>query len=103
MKTIAFPEKFQQLEAFSNRFDAFRLQGKECDVLFAMYPENTTIEPHTHETDNYGVITKGCLYLTIEGEKETAYKTGEWYHVGKHQLHSARFEEDTEEIEFWFK
>ncbi|MGH1486388.1 MAG: cupin domain-containing protein [Cellvibrionaceae bacterium] len=102
MKNIIFPEKLQQLESFSERFDAFRLQANNCDVLFAMYPAGTHVEPHSHITDNYGVITRGCLYLTIDGQ-ETAYHTGDWYHVARQVEHSARFDEDTEEIEFWFK
>lgn len=102
MKKILLPEKIQGLPKFSDRFDAFRLQAEGCSVLFAMYPAGTSIEPHKHDTDNHGVITRGCLYLSIEGEQEQAYGVGDWYHVSRDQVHSARFDEDTEEIEFWF-
>ncbi|MCX4026840.1 cupin domain-containing protein [Endozoicomonas sp. SM1973] len=102
MKKILFPSKIQQLEPFSSRFDAFRLAAEGCDVLFAMYPAGTEVEPHDHDTDNYGIITRGRLYLTIDGQ-EHEYGPGDWYHVKKHQMHSARFVEDTEEIEFWFE
>jgi quercetin dioxygenase-like cupin family protein len=102
MNKILFPKQLQELEPFSDRFDAFRLSADNCDVLFAMYPAGTEVEPHSHNTDNYGVITRGCLYLTIDGE-ETRYGVGDWYHVAEGVEHSARFTEDTEEIEFWFK
>ena len=101
MKNIAFPRKFQQLPSASERFDAFALPPEGCKVLFAMYPAGTNIEPHTHDTDNYGVITQGRLFLTVDGV-EYEYGPGHWYHVKAGQVHSACFYEDTEEIEFWF-
>ncbi len=98
---IDFPEKIQSLERFSLRFEAFRLPAKDCDVLFGMYPAGTSIEPHRHDTDNWGVITKGELILDVGGE-ERRYGVGQWYHVAAGTEHSARFTVETEEIEFWF-
>ncbi len=96
-----FPSQLRSLPAFDGPFDAFKLEAKNCDVLFASYPEGTTISPHSHETDNVGVITQGELILTINGQ-EVRYGVGAWYHVPAQTLHSARFEETTSEIEFWF-
>ena len=97
-----FPDKIRALEPYSDRFDAFRLAAENCDVLFATYPAGTSIEPHRHDTDNWGVITKGEMFITVDG-KETGYRTGDWYHVAAGVEHAARCAEDTEEIEFWFK
>ncbi len=102
MKKTQFPKKIRSLEPFSDRFDAFRLPAENCDVLFATYPAGTAIEPHTHETDNWGVITNGEMFITMDGT-ETAYRSGDWYHVPAGAVHSARCEAETEEIEFWFK
>ncbi|MGB3138164.1 MAG: cupin domain-containing protein [Nodosilinea sp.] len=96
-----FPEQLQFLPRFDGPFDAFKLEAKECDVLFASYLEGTAIPPHAHETDNVGVITQGELILTIDGQ-ETRYGVGDWYQVPAQTLHSARFDEATSEIEFWF-
>jgi len=96
-----FPQQLRSLPKFDGPFDAFKLEAKDCDVLFASYPGGTVIPPHTHETDNVGVITQGELILIMEGH-ETRYKAGEWYHVAAHATHAARFEEPTSEIEFWF-
>jgi quercetin dioxygenase-like cupin family protein len=98
---IEFPKKMQMLERYSERFEAFRLRAHKCEVLFAMYPAGTDIEPHNHDTENWGGITKGELILKLDG-KEQRYKPGEWYHVPALKEHAARFEVDTEEIEFWF-
>ncbi|HEY9642455.1 MAG TPA: cupin domain-containing protein, partial [Coleofasciculaceae cyanobacterium] len=57
--------------------------------------------PHTHETDNVGVITQGELILIVDGQ-ETHYRAGDWYHVPAQMVHAARFTEATSEIEFWF-
>ena len=97
-----FPAKIRALEPFSERFDAFRLRAEGADVLFAVYPAGTAISPHDHETENHGVITKGELIL-IRGDAEERYGPGDWYHLAAGEAHAARFEVETEEIEFWFR
>jgi quercetin dioxygenase-like cupin family protein len=96
-----FPRRMRQLEPFAGRFEAFRLQPGECEVLFATYPAGTTIDPHTHATDNHGVITRGEMIIAINGS-EQRFRPGDWYHVPSGTLHAARCDLDTEEVEFWF-
>ena len=96
-----FPELLRRLPKFEGPFDAFKLAARNCDVLFASYPADTTIPPHSHETENVGVITHGELILTLGGQ-ETRYGPGDWYHVPAQAIHAARFEKETSEIEFWF-
>lgn len=96
-----FPESLRSLPKFEGPFDAFKLEAKGCDVLFASYPAGTTIQPHHHATDNVGVITQGELILMIDGQ-ETRYQAGDWYQVSAQVVHAARFEQETSEIEFWF-
>lgn len=97
-----FPNKIQSLEPFECRFKAFKLPAKDCDVLFATYPAGTSIEPHTHDTANWGLVTKGLMRLTVDGEVMTL-KPGDWYKVPKDVEHAAQCDEYTEMIEFWFK
>lgn len=96
-----YPDKIKTLPLYDGRFDAHQLEAKNSKVLFASYPVGTSIPPHSHETDNYGVITRGQLILTLAG-KVTRYGMGDWYHVPAGATHSARFEQETDEIEFWF-
>lgn len=96
-----FPSLLRNLPKFEGPFEAFKLAAKNCDVLFASYPAGTTIAPHSHETDNVGVITQGELILTVGGT-ETRYGPGMWYHVAANEMHAAHFEKGTSEIEFWF-
>ena len=96
-----FPELIRALPAFEGPFDAMRLKAEGCEVLFASYPPGTVIEPHSHPTNNCGLITKGELHLTVGG-LESRYGPGAWYTVPANQEHSARFELETAEIEFWF-
>lgn len=96
-----YPEKIKSLPLYDGRFDAYKLEAKDSDVLFASYPAGTTIPPHTHNTENHGIITRGELILKI-GDKITRVSTGEWYHVPANIEHSAEFEVETDEIEFWF-
>lgn len=97
----SYPDKIKSLPIFDGRFDAYKLAAKGCDVLFASYPAGTQIAAHTHDTDNYGVITKGELILTLNGKTERI-AVGQWYHVPANASHSAQFEQETDEIEFWF-
>ena len=96
-----FPDRIQSLSPFAGPFDAYQLDATNCKVLFASYPAGTTIEPHTHPTENCGVITAGELILTVAGE-ERRYGPGDWYYLEPEQEHAARFEVETAEIEFWF-
>ncbi len=103
MKAVkSFPDIIGTLEKFSGRFEAYRLKSDKVDIYFANYPADSHIEEHSHDTDNYGVITQGALYLTING-REKKYAVGDWYHVSRNVPHSARFEEASAEIELWFK
>jgi quercetin dioxygenase-like cupin family protein len=97
-----YPSKIKSLPLYDGRFDAYKLEASGSDVLFASYPAGTSIPSHSHDTDNHGVITRGELILTMNGT-ETRIATGSWYHVPAHVEHSARFDVETDEIEFWFK
>lgn len=98
---LHLPDRIRALPRFDGPIDAFRLAGNSADTLLAAYPAGTAIPPHNHDTENHGVITRGRLYLTLAGE-ERAFGVGEWYEVPRGAEHAARFEEDTEIIEFWF-
>ena len=97
-----YPEKIRGLPIYNGRFDAYKLKADGADVLFASYPAGTSIPPHHHDTDNHGVITRGELILTMHGTV-TRYGVGDWYHVPARVEHAADFEQDTDEIEFWFR
>ncbi len=101
MSRTHFPDLIRQLPEFEGPFDAYQLSAKSCEVLFASYPAGTSIEPHTHPTRNVGVITEGELLLTIGGV-ESRYGPGDWYRIEPNEEHSAQFDVDTSEIEFWF-
>ncbi len=97
-----YPDRIKELPLYDGRFDAYKLQAGDCEVLFASYPAGTSIPPHSHDTDNHGVITRGELILTMSGETRR-FGSGDWYHVPANTEHAARFEVETDEIEFWFR
>ncbi|VAW59870.1 Cupin 2, conserved barrel [hydrothermal vent metagenome] len=96
-----YSDRIKALPLYNGQFDAYKLEAKDCDVLFASYPAGTSIPAHVHDTDNHGVITRGELILSIHGEV-TRVSMGEWYHVPANVEHSAEFEVETDEVEFWF-
>lgn len=96
-----YPEKIRSLALYDGRFDAYKLPAEGADVLFASYPAGTQIPPHTHDTDNHGVILRGELILTMNGEQQR-FGVGDWYCVPAHAEHAAEFAVETDEIEFWF-
>jgi quercetin dioxygenase-like cupin family protein len=97
-----YPHRIKELPLYDGRFDAYKLEAKDSDVLFASYPAGTQIPAHTHDTDNHGIITRGELILTLDGVV-SRIGMGEWYHVPAHAVHSAVFEVETDEIEIWFR
>ena len=96
-----YPDRIKSLPLYDGRFDAYKLAAQDSTVLFASYPAGTSIAAHSHDTDNYGVITRGELILAMNSEI-TKYGVGDWYHVPAGVEHAARFEKETDEIEFWF-
>ena len=102
MNQLHFPAKIRSLPIFKGRFDANKLTTENVDIYFASYPQNTEIEAHKHDTDNYGVVTQGELILIVDGE-EKYFNIGDWYHLEPYQVHAAKFKEDSSIIEFWFK
>lgn len=97
-----YPNKIRTLPLFDGQFDAHRLAAEGADVLFASYPAGTHISTHKHDTDNYGVITRGELILEMN-DKVSRIGVGEWYQVPAGTEHSASFEMETDEIEIWFE
>jgi quercetin dioxygenase-like cupin family protein len=97
-----YPDRIKELPLYDGRFDAYKLTAEGSEVLFASYPPGTSIPSHTHDTDNYGVITRGELILSINGGT-TRVGVGDWYHVPANTEHAAVFEIETDEIEFWFE
>jgi quercetin dioxygenase-like cupin family protein len=102
LKPGHFPNRIASLPPFEGPFDAYQLNADHCEVLFASYPAGTVIEAHTHPTENCGIITEGELILITDGA-ELRYGVGDWYHLDPEQVHAARFEVETSEIEFWFE
>jgi len=97
-----FPAKVKSLPSYAGRFTATQLSADRCEIFFASYPAGMSIEPHSHATDNHGIITRGEMFITVEGV-ETRYGVGEWYEIAAGVEHSARCAVETEEIEFWFE
>lgn len=96
-----FPELIRKLPRYEGQFLANKLSSPDCDVLFATYPAGSEIPPHTHPTENVGVVTKGRMLLTMKGETRE-YGVGDWYHIDANGEHAAAFPEFTATIEFWF-
>lgn len=99
----SYPGRIKKLPLYDGRFDAYKLEAEKdgCEVLFASYPAGTSIPAHSHATDNYGVITRGELILTVN-RQASRYGVGDWYEIAANVEHSAEFEVETDEIEFWF-
>ena len=96
-----YPDRIRTLPAYDGRFDAYKLEARGADVLFASCAAGIEIPLHDHSTDNSGVITRGELALFFDG-RETRHGVGDWYHVAAGVEHAVRFEQDTDAIEFWF-
>jgi quercetin dioxygenase-like cupin family protein len=99
---MAIPAALLKQFTRHERFDALKFEAEDAEVYVARYPAGTAIEPHHHDSENYGIITRGELVLITNGQ-ESRFGVGQWYHLKPNQIHAARFEQETEEIEFWFK
>jgi len=102
----SYPEKIKSLPAQKGKVDTsskYMLEAKDCKILFASYEPGTTIPSHRHDdADVHGVVIKGEIILTVNGTT-TKHGVGEWYHIPPGAEHATVFEQETEEIEYWFK
>ena len=48
------------------------------------------------------IITQG-EFILIVNEQEQHYQPDDWCHVSAQAVYTARFEQETSEIEFWFE
>ena len=76
--TNYFPAQIRSIPAFDGHLDAFKLSAEVRLVLSGIYPAGTVITPHRQSLDNVGVIIKGSLLLTINGESQHI-AAGAWY------------------------
>ncbi len=101
-----YPEIIKLLPKQKGKVDTsskFKLEANDCKVLFASYQPGTTIPKHKHiDSDIVGVVTKGQIILTLDGVT-TKHNVGDWYHIPPGTEHETMFEQETDEIEFWFK
>ncbi|MCJ8312671.1 MAG: cupin domain-containing protein [Pseudomonadales bacterium] len=100
-----YPEKIRSLPIQKGKVDTsskFILEANNCKVLFASYEPGTRIAPHKHDdADIHGVVIKGEIILTING-KTNKHVAGDWYHIPPGAKHATLFEQQTDEIEYWF-
>ena len=101
-----YPERIKALPVQKGQVDTsgkYKLEAKDCNVLFASYQPGTSIPVHAHDgADIFGVVTRGEIILTVDG-KTIRHGVGEWYHIPHGAGHATVFEQETDEIEFWFK
>ena len=67
-----YPDRIKSLPLYDGRFDAYMLGARSSKVLFASYPAGTAIPPHSHDTENHGVITRGELILQMNNQSPPA-------------------------------
>ncbi|TDC44270.1 cupin domain-containing protein [Micromonospora sp. KC213] len=105
----AFPAHIERFPTDENwvvqnglKIPARKLAAEGCEVVFATYPAGLTLAPHRHDDlDIAGVVTKGLVRLTIDGD-ERHYGPGDWFHVPTSVEHSATYEQETSQVELIF-
>ena len=66
------------------------LQGEKHQLVFFEMEPSTLVPEHNHDYDQWGMMIKGKMELTIEG-KTRICKTGDEYVIPAHAKHSAKF------------
>jgi quercetin dioxygenase-like cupin family protein len=102
MNDDLLPPRIRELPQMGNHIPAHFLSAPGCDVLFVPCPAGTELPPHSHDTDNLGVILSGEAIVTSGGETRP-YGPGEWYATAAGEEHAVRFEVDTVQIELRFE
>lgn len=101
MNDDLLPPAIRELPQTGAHLPAHHLAAVGCDVLFVPCPAGSNLPPHSHDTDNLGVIISGEAIVTVDGQTRR-YGAGEWYETAAGEDHAVRFDVDTVQIEFRF-
>lgn len=99
-----FPEELKSLSKFWGDEGAkvTDITGVKAEngwqILFSNYAAGFTLDEHTHESENLGVVLEGELHFTLNGQTKS-YGPGEWYRVPKGALHSSTYPLATRSID----
>lgn len=111
MNQVPFPEIIKSLPQLTDLVAAqqpdtqqtiYHLETNKADIYYAIYEAGITADFHSHETENFGVVTEGKFTLIV-GDREQSFGVGDWYHIPAHTMHAARFGADTVCVEFRLK
>ena len=86
---MKYPEiitRLAKIKSLPNGVDGFLLQGKETQLVFFDFNEETTIPPHSHGAQ-WGIVVDGEIMLTISGV-EKKYQKGDSYFIPDGAVHS---------------
>jgi quercetin dioxygenase-like cupin family protein len=88
-----YPEVITQLpeaDISIKGIKAYVLQGEKHQMVFFEMEPSTLVPEHNHDYDQWGMMIKGKMELTIEGDTRIC-KTGDEYVIPAHAKHHARF------------
>ena len=86
-----FPEAVQNLplaDIPGEGLKAYLSQGKDHQILFMEFDNDTDLPEHSHESQ-YGIVLEGRIDLVIDGEKKSFGK-GDRYYIPSGVKHSGK-------------
>jgi len=87
-----YPEFINNLPGIASVFNGVSgnlLQGKDSQLVFMEIDAIGEVPDHSHGAQ-WGVVLKGEMLLTIDGEEKT-YRSGDSYYIPSGVVHSAVF------------
>jgi quercetin dioxygenase-like cupin family protein len=84
----------------SDNLSGWVVGNEKAQVVFWEINEGFSVEPHSHDHDEWGIIVSGYCILTIEGETKQ-YNTGEEFYIPSGLSHYATMSSKYRAIDFF--
>ena len=98
-----FPEVIRRLPEADIKFEGIRawiLQGEKHQLVFFEMEKSALAPEHCHDYDQWGLMIRGRMELTVNGEKKVV-ESGDEYLIPAKAKHSARFLIKSRVIDFF--
>lgn len=104
-KLSSFPEAIKNSlprasSSVSSDLQGFVLNGEKSQVVFWEVKKGFSVEPHSHDHDEWGIIVSGYCILTVEGETKT-YNAGEEFFIPGGKSHYCTMSDNYRSVDFF--
>jgi len=84
----------------SGNLTGYVLSGEKCQVVFWEVKKGFSVDAHSHDHAEWGIVIHGSCEVCIDG-KYTTYNAGQEFYINPGESHSAKMSDDYKALDFF--